>query len=188
MEIRSLTFYIDYQQIPIKFVVLILYFRTKRYISKPPVVYSCHDFLVSFSWEQQHNLFLVFNDLDIMKILDQFFYGLCLWAFSILGSRREFSYNILKHLLYEKINFSQYPKTVMNHSWESWGNSHYVSVVQFKKAKLLDFDRNTSEVMLFSSHWILLDDKQFWFDPLLMVIWLRMCLSRFSAIQFFFFG
>lgn len=188
MEIRSLIFYIDYQQIPIKFVVLILYFRTKRYISKPPVAYSCHDFLVSFSWEQQHNLFLVFNDLDIMKILDQFFYGLCLWAFSILGSRREFSYNILKHLLYEKINFSQYPKTVMNHSWESWGNSHYVSVVQFKKAKLLDFDRNTSEVMLFSSHWILLDDKQFWFDPLLMVIWLRMCLSRFSAIQFFFFG
>ena len=61
-------------------------------------------------------------------------------------------------------------------------------MVQFKKAKLLHFDRNTSKVMLFSSHRILLDDKQFWFVPLLMVTWLRMCLSRLSAIQFFYFG
>ena len=103
LEIRSLTLYIEYHQIPIKFVVLILHFETKRYSSKSPVVYGCHDFLVSFSSEWQHNLFLVFNDLDIMKIIDHFFYGLYLWAFSILGSRRELSSNILKHLLYEKI-------------------------------------------------------------------------------------
>ena len=37
-----------------------------------------------------------------MEIIDQFFYGLYLWAFSTLGSRRELSSNILKHLLYEK--------------------------------------------------------------------------------------
>ena len=42
--------------------------------------------------------------------------------------------------------------------------------------------------MLFSSHRILLDNKQFCFVPLLMVTWLRMCLSRLSAIQFFYFG
>lgn len=112
MKIRSLTLYITtiYSSKPnqVSPVVLILSFRAKGYSLESPVAYSCHASLVSFSWEQQHDHFLIFNDLDILKITDQLFYGMYLWNFSSQNSGRELSPNILRGMFYEQINFFQY--------------------------------------------------------------------------------